>query len=123
MTVYVKTREVSPDITAMTFTGRLTLGDQLTDVESAIREHIVEGLRKLVLDFSGLNYIDSAGIGVVVVCIGLMKRAGGRLAVAGAAGQVKQLLEMTGLDPLLETYPNLSSAQTALSGPAPPPAA
>jgi anti-sigma B factor antagonist len=122
MTVYVKTREVSPDITAMTFTGRLTLGDQLTDVESAIREHIVEGLRKLVLDFSGLNYIDSAGIGVVV-CIGLMKRAGGRLAVAGAAGQVKQLLEMTGLDPLLETYPNLSSAQTALSGPAPPPAA
>jgi anti-sigma B factor antagonist len=120
MTVYVKTSELSSGIIAMTFNGRLTLGDQLTDVECAIREHIVQGQRKLVLDFSGLNYIDSAGIGVIVVCIGLMKRAGGRLAVAGVAGQVKQLLTLTGLHPLLETYPDLSSAQVALAGPARP---
>ena len=121
MNVYVKTREILPDITAMAFTGRLTLGNQLADVECAIREHIVEGQMKLVLDFSGLNYIDSAGIGVVVVCIGLMKRAGGRLAVVGAGGQVKQLLALTGLDSLMETYPDLSSAQIALSGPTPAP--
>ena len=122
MTVYVKTHELARDITAMTFAGRLTLGNQLTDVECAIREHIVQGLRKLVLDFSGLNYIDSAGIGIIVVCIGLMKRAGGRLAVAGAGGQVKQLLALTGLEPLLETYPDLSSAQSALACPFAPPA-
>lgn len=122
MIVYVRTHNLSADITAMTFTGRLTLGNQLTDVECAIREHIVQGVRKLVLDFGGLNYIDSAGLGVIVVCIGLMKRAGGRLAVAGASGQVKQLLALTGLDPIMETYPNLSSAQSALSVSAPPPA-
>ena len=121
MTVYVKTRELSPDITAMIFTGRLTLGDQLTDVECAIREHIVQGLRKLILDFNGLNYVDSAGIGVILVCRGLMERAGGRLAVAGAAGQVKQLLELTGLDQVVGVYPDVSSAQMALSQPATPP--
>jgi anti-sigma B factor antagonist len=121
MVVYVKTKELSPDITAMTFTGRLILDSQLTDVEYAIREHIMQGQRKLVLDFSGLNYIDSAGIGVIAVCIGLMERAGGRLAVVGAAGQVKQLLELTHLNLAVQTYPDLSSAQAALSGPTTPP--
>jgi anti-anti-sigma regulatory factor len=67
MIIYVKTHELSDDITAMTFTGRLTLCSQLTDVEYAIRERIVQGLRKLVLDFSGLNYIDSAGFGIIAV--------------------------------------------------------
>jgi anti-sigma B factor antagonist len=118
MVVYVKTRELSPDITVMTFTGRLILDTQLKDVEDAIREHIMQGQKKLILDFSGLNYIDSAGIGVIAVCIGLMERSGRKLAVVGAAGQVKQLLELTHLNLSVRTYPDLSSAQAALSGPA-----
>ena len=111
MVVYIKTHEMSSAVTAMMFTGRLTLGNQLSDVEYAIRERIVQGLRRLVLDFSGLDYIDSAGIGVIAVCIGLMQRAGGKLAVVGATGQVKQLLELTNLNQVSEIYPNLASAQ------------
>jgi anti-sigma B factor antagonist len=121
MMVYVKTREILPDITVMAFTGRLILDSQLKDVEDAIREQIMRGQRKLVLDFSGLNYIDSAGIGVVAVCIGLMERTGGKLAVVGAVGQVKQLLELTHLNLSVQTYPDLSSAQAALAGPITPP--
>ena len=120
MVIYVKTRELPPGIIVMTFTGRLILDSQLKDVEDAIREHIMQGQKKLVLDFSGLNYIDSAGIGVIAVCIGLMERTGGKLAVVGAAGQVKQLLELTHLNLAARTYPDLSSAQTALSEPTQP---
>jgi anti-sigma B factor antagonist len=120
MIVYVKTREIMPDITVMAFTGRLILDSQLKDVEYAIREQIMQGQSKLVLDFSGLNYIDSAGIGVIAVCIGLMERAGGKLAVVGAVGQVKQLLELTRLNLSVRTYPDLSSAQAALAGPTMP---
>jgi anti-sigma B factor antagonist len=123
MIVNVKTHELSPGITAMTFTGRLIRGNKWNDIEFVIRERIKQGLRKLVLDFSELNYINSAGIGFVAVCIGLMEQEGGRLAISGAAGQVKQLLTMTHLDRAVGIYPDLQSAQTALSGPpAPPPA-
>ena len=77
MIVNVKT-ELSPDITAMTFGGRLIRGNKWNnDVEYVIRERVVQGLRKLVLDFCELNYIDSAGIGFVAVCIGLMEQEGG----------------------------------------------
>ena len=117
MIVDMETRELSPDITAMIFTGRLMLGNRLSEVEHAIRQPIQQGLKKLVLDFSGLKFIDSAGIGVVAVCIGLMERAGGKLAVAGAEGQVKNTLALTHLDRVLRMYPDLPSAQSALSAP------
>lgn len=118
MIIQTETHELSPDTTAMIFTGRLILGNQLNDVEYAIRQRIQQGLRKLVLDFSGLKYIDSAGIGVVAVCFGVMEREGGKLAVAGATGQVKQLLALTHLDHVVRIYPDIPSAQSALSGPA-----
>lgn len=120
MIVDVENHELSPDITAITFTGRLILGNRLSEVEHAIRQQIQQGQRKLVLDFSGLDYIDSAGIGVVAVCIGVMEREGGRLVVASAAGQVKQLLELTHLNRVVATYPDVPSAHRALSEPAAP---
>jgi hypothetical protein len=55
MIVNVKTHDLSPDITAMTFSGRLIRGNKWNDVEYVIRERVVQGLRKLVLDFSELN--------------------------------------------------------------------
>jgi anti-anti-sigma factor len=116
MIVNVKTQELSPGITAMTFTGRLIRGNKWNDIEFVIRERIQQGLRNLVLDFSGLKYIDSAGIGFLAVCIGLIEKAGGRVAIAGATGHVKQLLEMTHLNSIFMMHPDLASAHSALSG-------
>ena len=105
----------------MTFAGRLIRGNKWNDIEYVIRERIQQGLRNLVLDFSGLKYIDSAGIGFLAVCIGLIEKAGGRVAIAGATGHVKQLLEMTHLNSIVMMHPDLASAHSALAGPVAPP--
>lgn len=122
MIVEIETRELSPGLSAVLFTGRLTLGNRLGQVENSLRQCIQQGLRNMVLDLSGLNYIDSAGLGVLAVCVGLMEKAGGTLAIAGATGQVSRLLELTHLDRAVGIYPDLQSAQRALSGPTMPPA-
>jgi len=116
MVVDMVTRELSPGITAISFTGRLVLGNRLTDVEHAVRERIRQGSRKLVLDFSGLEFIDSAGIGVLAVWLGSMEREGGKIAITGATGQVRQLLGLTRLDHLAGMYPDVASAHSAWSG-------
>jgi len=114
MIVDMVIRELSPGITAITFTGRLVLGNRLTEVEDAIRQHIQQGSRKLVLDFSGLDFIDSAGVGVLAVCVGSMQREGGTIVVAGATGRVKQLLELTNLHRIVGMYADVASAHSAL---------
>jgi len=78
MIVDMATHELSSGITAISFTGRLVLGNPLTDIEQAIREKIKQACRKLVLDFGGLNFMDSAGIGVPATCVGIVEREGGK---------------------------------------------
>jgi len=115
MIVDMVTNELSAGVTAISFTGRLVLGNRLTDVEHAIREKIKQGSKKLVLDFSGLNYMDSAGVGLLAMCVAIMERGGGKLVVAGAKGHVEELLELTHLNRLVGMYPDAGSAHRAMA--------
>jgi len=122
MVVQFATRQIEPDITVMDFSGRLTLGNQLIDIEHAITDHIRQGGRQVVLELSKLDFMDSGGVGALVICSSTMKISGGKMVLAGAAGKVKQVLELTSLDRIIEMYSDVSSACEALSGTAPPPA-
>jgi anti-sigma B factor antagonist len=64
------------------------LEDELTRVNSAV----------VVLDLQELEFIDSTGLGVLVKTHQRMREVGDQLAVIEGTGQVKRLLELTGLD-------------------------
>ena len=110
------THELSPAVTADTWTGRLVLGNRLSEVEHAIRERIWQGSRKLVLDFSGLDFIDSAAVGMLALCVGSMERESGTIVVAGATARVKHLLELTNLHRIVGMYADVASGHSALGG-------
>ena len=115
MVVDMVIHDLSPGITAISFTGCLVAGNWLTDVELAIREKIKQGCRKLVLDFSGLTSMDSAGIGLLAMWIAVMQHEGGKLVVAGATGQVEQALERTHLNRYVGMYADIASAHSAMA--------
>jgi anti-sigma B factor antagonist len=116
MVVQFVTRQHDPDVTVMDFTGQLTLGNSLVEVEYAIKDRIQGGSRKLVLDLTNLSFLDSAGVGMLVVCSSAMEQAGGRLAVVGAGGKVKQVLEITHINKVIGMYPDLASACDEFTG-------
>jgi anti-sigma B factor antagonist len=117
MVVHFITRQVEPDVTVVELTGQLTLGTALTEVEQAIRQGIQKGSKRLVLELSKLTFLDSSGVGMLVVCSGVMERAGGRLVIAGAGGKVKEVLELTHLDRVTGMYSDLASACAAFAEP------
>jgi len=114
MIVQFATSKTATGVTVIAFTGQLTLGNRLIEAEHEIREQIRQGARKLVLDLTKLTFLDSAGIGVLAVCSGAMTKSGGRLAIAAGAGKVKESLELTRLDKVIEIYPDSESACAAL---------
>lgn len=122
MIIEMQPRELSPDVSAIVFTGRFVLGNRLKEVEHSVQERIQQGARKLVMDFSGVTYIDSAGIGVLAFLIGLMEEQGGKMVMATGPGQVTQLMKLTRLEKVIKIYPDLASAQTALEESTAPPA-
>lgn len=119
MSIHYELRHQDPDITIAVLTGQLNLGNRLAELEHQIKQHIQDGSRKIILDLTGLTYIDSAGMGMVAACAGISFKAGGKLVVVSPAGKVTQMLELTRLDRVIDIFPDIQAAEASFSKPNP----
>ena len=78
MILDLQQRHVDPDVSVLEFSGRLQLGNDLGLAEHKIRTLVAEGRRNLVFDFSRLESIDSAGVGMVLLMSATTRDAGGQ---------------------------------------------
>ena len=74
------------------------------ELRSRIDEEIrgAGALSTLVLDLSGVSFMDSSGIGVVLGRYRLMRSLGGEIAIVGASPRVESLMRMSGVYTLIE---------------------
>jgi anti-sigma B factor antagonist len=63
-----------------------------------ILDSLARGERSVVLDFSDVRLIDSAGIGVLLSAERRVRAAGGELVVVNASDHVRHVFELTGVD-------------------------
>lgn len=110
-------RTADPGITIVELSGRLNVGKNLSSNEAAILDLIKAGCRKLILDFSKLDYIDSAGIGAVVGWRNKMHEAGGRIRIAGAQGPIARTFQVIQMSRIVPLDADVAAAQQALSLP------
>lgn len=57
-----------------------------------------EGTRSIVLDFSGLEYMNSGGIGLLVTLLVRAQRGGRKLLATGLSEHYREILSLTRLD-------------------------
>ena len=69
----------------------------------------------LILDFSGVPYVDSAGLGAMVGAFVSGQRAQRKVAFASLNTQVTALVEMTHVNQLLKPYASVEEADRALA--------
>ena len=103
------------DLTTAVFrlTGRMTLGMRLREVESKISELAGQGIHKLILDLSGIEFLDSAGLGVLMILYGNMKIHKGQLRLVAPRAKVLDVLKLTHTDSILAIDPSLEAALAA----------
>jgi anti-sigma B factor antagonist len=81
------------------------------EFQSAVRAETSPGL---ILDFAGVPFIDSAGLGAVVGAYVAAQKVQRKLVVAGLGAQVKTLIEMTKVSELIRPYDTVAEAEEAL---------
>ncbi len=118
MAVHYEFKQHDPDITVATLTGQLNLGNRVADFEHTLKERIHEGVRKIILDLTGLTYIDSAGLGMIAACAGIIFKAGGKLVVVSPAGRITQMFEITRLNRVIDIFPDFDAAVASFTQPA-----
>jgi anti-sigma B factor antagonist len=94
-------------------TGRMTLGMRLREVESKITDVADKEVQKLILDLSGVEFLDSAGLGLLMMLYGKMKTRSGELRLVAPTTRVLDLLKMTHADSILLIDPTLDAALAA----------
>ena len=96
------TIENLPKNTAVvTFSGPMTLGASLKMADSQVHSAISDGVMRMVFDLSSVDYVDSAGLGMLVYFYGAMTEKSGTLRLCGVNERIKSLLKLTRTDSFL----------------------
>lgn len=114
MQLQIEHQEIEGGIAQITLAGRLMLGPEGAELETLVKKLLADGVRKFILEMSGLKHIDSTGIGRCIACLSAITQAGGKLAMAGATGQVRAGFKMTQLDRVFRFFDELGLAKAAL---------
>ena len=70
---------------------------------------------KLLLDFAGVNYIDSSGLATLIEYFQSVQGFGGKLALASLSPRVKNVFEIVRLEQIFSLYPDVPAALQALA--------
>jgi len=97
------------EITILHCRGRLTYRDEATRFSQTVAEMISE-TSQLIIDMTGLESIDSAGLGELAVIHMWARASRCALKLAGLSFRIRDLLELTNLLGVFETYPTLEAA-------------
>lgn len=89
------------DTAVVTFLGSLTLGTSLKFADSQLQSAISDGVTRMVFDLTNVDYIDSAGLGLMVFVYGALNEKNGTLRLCGPSPRILSLLKLTKTDSLL----------------------
>ena len=80
------------------------------ELRAAVNGALEAGHRWLVLDLAQTDFMDSSGLGALVSCLKSAREADGDLRIANAGEQILMVLNLTSLDRILPSYPNVQEA-------------
>ena len=89
--------------------GRFTYRDEATAFSETVAGFLPL-TRQVVVEFSGLETIDSAGLGELVVVHMWAKACGCSMKLAGANARILRMFELTNLVSVFDVYPTLDNA-------------
>jgi anti-sigma B factor antagonist len=105
MSVKVGTRQVG-DVTIADVAGKLTLGEASSALREALRGLVSQGHKKILVNLSGVTYLDSSGIGELVAGYTTLASAGGKLKLVNLGSKVQNPLQTTKLYTVFDVFEN-----------------
>ena len=97
-------------VTILDLKGKMTLGEGDIVLKDKVNSLALQGKKQIVLNLADVPYIDSAGLGEIVRTYTTMSRQGGSLKLLNLTKRITDLLSITKLLTVFETYENEADA-------------
>jgi anti-sigma B factor antagonist len=104
------------DATILDMSGRVTLGEGLGDLRDSIREALSGTRKNIVLNLGEVSYIDSSGLGQLIGSYASVRERGGQMKLVNLQKKVVDLMQITKLLTVFETYNSETAALASFAG-------
>ena len=91
-------------IVILDLNGRLVAGDETSILREYIREMAASGAVQAILNLKEVDYIDSTGLGTLVICFTTVRKAGGILKLLNLTRRNVELIVLTKLETVFEVF-------------------
>jgi len=98
------------NVAVIDLSGRVTLGEGCALVRSTVQEQLQQGHVKILLNLGEVTYMDSAGLGELVGSYASVTNKGGKIKLLNAQGKVAEVLNVTKLYTVFETFTDEATA-------------
>ena len=97
-------------VSVLDLSGKIVLGEGDGQIRDRIKDLLADGQKRILLNLGEVNYIDSAGLGSLISSYTTTKRQGGQLKLVNLTKRIQDLLAITKLITVFETYENEAEA-------------
>ena len=104
----------SDNVSFLEVSGRLTFFES-TAFRDAIQGMLHQGHKNIVLNLTGLDYLDSSGVGELVRNYLAVVKRGGAMRVVGLAPKIEEILKVTHLHQVFPDFTDEASARASFS--------
>lgn len=109
-------RREDRSVTVLVIEGVIKLGESASTFSSYLEGLLEEGVRSVVIDLAGIDYVDSTGLGELVGYLQKYTERGRRLGLLNPRDRILNLLRLTQLDETFPIFDSLEQAVEAMSG-------
>ena len=95
--------------------GRITAGEGVETLRDKVNSLLHQGHRNLILNLSSVDYLDSAGLGEIVSAYATVRRQAGSLKLVGLTSRIRDLLSITKLLTVFDTFDSEQDAVRSFS--------
>ncbi len=104
-----KIKDLGDGVTVVQLEGRLNLVNA-PRFRDMVNSAVAEGHTRLAIDLSGVEFMDSSGLGALISGLKSARQAGGDLRISSPTDQVKLVLQLTNMERVLVAYEHAESA-------------
>jgi anti-sigma B factor antagonist len=113
MSMTIKARRID-DIVILDLGGRITIGEGTLILRNEIQKLLDAGNSKFLLNLADVDYIDSSGLGEFVTSFTTVRNKNGQLKLLNLTRRVRDLLQITKLLTVFDTFDNETEALKSL---------
>ncbi|MBI4445467.1 MAG: STAS domain-containing protein [Acidobacteria bacterium] len=105
-------------VTIVDLHGKITIGEGNVEIRNKVRELLQSGKKKILINLGDVSYMDSSGIGELVSCYTSVTNQGGQLKLLNLTQKLEELLAITKLLTVFDSYNDENKAVQSFYEPA-----